>query len=139
MSDENNDYVRNKLDTDFDIHTGLTQQEAYELGCENKIYINTVFNNDNSTCIAIYSAKMNGNTNSDGSHRKAEQDYIDKFYDFISTPQRIINYSYRLPASFNLKDYTGFAKINNITEKVLTKEIDYDVRNRVIEASGYAL
>ena len=139
LSDENNDYVRNKLDTDFDIHTGLTQQEAYDLGCDNKIYINTVFNNDNSPCIAIYSAKMHGNTNSDGSHRKAEQDYIDKFYDFISTPQRIINYSYRLPASFNLKDYTGFAKINNITEKVLTKEIDYDVRNRVIEASGYAL
>lgn len=139
LSDENQDYVRNKLETDFDIHTGLTQQEAYDLGCENKIYINTVFNNDNSPCLAIYSAKMNGNTNSDGSHRKAEQDYIDKFYDFISTPQRIINYSYRLPASINLKDYTGFAKINNITEKVLTKEIDYDVRNRVIEASGYAL
>ena len=134
ISDENADFVRNIYDIDFDIHTGLTSEEAYDLNMGNSINMNTVYNNDNSICTGIVSSK-------DAKTKKAEIDYIDRYYDFFANPQKIINYNMRIPSNVTyISEYMRFAKCNNVCGTYcMNKEIDYDCRQRLLNASGFAL
>lgn len=134
LSDENPYYVRNIHSIDFDIYTGLTNQEAYNLGMKNVLNMNMVYNNDNSVCTTITSSK-------DNQAKKAEVDYIDRYYDFFANPQKIVKYTMRIPDNItNIGQLIRFAKCNNVAgQYCMNKEIDYDCKQRILEASGYQL
>lgn len=134
LSDENPYFVRNIHSLDFDIYTGLTQEESFNLGMKNVLNMNMVYNNDNSVCTSITSSKTN-------TTKKAEEDYIDRYYDFFANPQKIVKYTMRIPDNVtNVGQLLRFAKCNNVAGKYcMNKEIDYDCKQRLLEASGYTM
>jgi hypothetical protein len=80
-SDENTEFVRNYEDIDFDISTALTTDEAISMKVKNNIFVNLVYNSDNTPCLQSVSF--------DGTKDKAEKNYINYYYPLISTPTRV--------------------------------------------------
>lgn len=139
QSKTNDDYLRNELEVDFNICSGLTDDEAYELGVENKTYKNTVFNYDYKPCKTIYD-------NSGSNLVKAEVNYIQKWYDILSTPRNIYkikmldngndrnNGNMLLHPCMSIYSNTG-TTID--TQFKLLSSLEFDVKNNVIEYEGY--
>lgn len=142
MSANNPSYVRNPLEIEYEICSALTQQQANELEVENGIYTNLVYNDDDTPCTEI---KGYDNTN-----RRAEEDFIVKYYDWVSQPRNI--YKFKIPAHKENISYNNIKQgywltkpafttyddgVTSNTRISLMKSIDYDVKNQYIEIEGY--
>lgn len=81
LSDDTINYLKNTQEIDFDICSGLTSDESYNMKVSNDVYTNSVINSDNTQCITMYD--QNGNK------VRAEESYINFYYPICSTPHKI--------------------------------------------------
>lgn len=84
-SAESDAFIDKKDDIEFKISTQLTSKEAMEMGVSSTINLNSVLrSSDNLTSGAIYNART-------GETAKAEEHYIDQYYQEYSTPKTLLD------------------------------------------------
>lgn len=81
--DLNNDYIAGKHETEFRIITQLTSEECLEMDVKNTVNVNSVLDGNKNTVNTF-------KDNNTGFTRKAEEHYVNEYYDLTSDPKMII-------------------------------------------------
>lgn len=120
ISDEQDAYVNKKDDIDFKFITQLSSQEAFQKGLYAGINQNAVYNNiANEQLQSIYNATTNETA-------KAEEHYIDQYYNEYSTPR--IQMTTTLHNGNNINFFNRY-RSNPLNKSFYVIGENYDVKN----------
>lgn len=122
-TDNSNDYIAGKHETEFKMITQLTSEECLEMDVKNTVNVNSVLDANKN---AINTIKDNNDADGD-KPLKAEEHYVKEYYNLTSSPKMIVTVSVKDNAELTRgKLYTILNLGKNFMLMSKTYDLKYD-------------